>query len=136
VIVDLDAWYPVGSGVVSVVPVRLFDSRVGGGTFDGVGGGSGVVVGGGVVEVLVGGRGGVPLLSSGVVLNVTVTGSVAGGFLTVFPCGELRPNASSLNFGVGQTTANLVISKPGVGGKTCVYTSSTVHLITDLNAWS
>ena len=33
-----------------------------------------------------------------VVLNITVMASTAGGFLTVYPSGGLRPETSNLNF--------------------------------------
>ena len=45
-----------------------------------------IVAGGGSVTLTVAGRGGVPVTGvSSVVLNVTVTGSTAGGFVTVYP---------------------------------------------------
>ncbi len=52
-----------------------------------------------------------------VVVNVTATASTAAGYLTVFPGGAARPNASTLNFLPGQTVANLAIVKGGTDGK-------------------
>ena len=49
--------------------------------------GIGVRAAGSVREVLVRGRGGVPVDATAVVLNVTVDGPEGSGFVTVFPCG-------------------------------------------------
>ncbi|WP_441250881.1 hypothetical protein [Kitasatospora sp. McL0602] len=43
-----------------------------------------------------------------VVMNVTVTDTTGGGFLTVYPDGATRPTTSNLNFTAGQTVPNLV----------------------------
>ena len=50
-------------------------------------------------------------------LNVTVTNTVAGGFLTLFPTGTTNPGTSSINwFGSGQTLANnATVAVSGVG---------------------
>ena len=88
-----------------------------------------------MTEVVVAGRGGVPTDASAVVLNVTVTGAQAAGFVTVYPCGTPRPNASNLNFATGSTIPNLVIAKVGAGGKVCLFTSAGTHLIADVNGY-
>jgi hypothetical protein len=44
-----------------------------------------------------------------VALNVTVSGPTAPGFLTIWPADQSRPNASSVNFGVGDAIPNMVI---------------------------
>jgi hypothetical protein len=51
----------------------------------------------------------------------------------VFPCGQATPNASNVNYAAGQTIPNSVVSKVGVGGKVCVYSSAEVDLIVDVN---
>ena len=75
-----------------------------------------------MTEVQVTGRGGVPADAAAVVLNVTVVQARAGGYVTVFPCGESIPNASNVNYVAGQTVPNAVVAKVGVGGKVCVFT--------------
>jgi len=45
------------------------------------------------------------------------------------------PNASNVNVAPGQTVANSVVSKVGVGGRVCVYSSGEAHLIVDVNGW-
>ena len=83
----------------------------------------------------VAGRGGVPGDATAVTLNVTSTGSTAPGFVTVYPCGSPRPEASNLNFAPGQTIANAVTSKVGTGGAVCVYNQSATQLIVDVNGY-
>lgn len=58
------------------------------------------------------GLAGIPTTSVGaVVLNLTVTGPRAAGYLTTWPTGDTKPDASSVNFAAGQTVANLVVAK-------------------------
>jgi len=121
------------SGYVSLDPVRLLDTRSDGATVDGLFRAGGKLAGGQEIALQVGGRGGVPGGAGAVVLNVTVTEPDAAGFLTVYPCGTPRPNASNLNFSVAQTIPNNVIVKVGTGGTVCLFTQSTTHLIADIN---
>ncbi|MGH3417703.1 MAG: PKD domain-containing protein, partial [Actinocrinis sp.] len=71
------------------------------------------------------------------VLNVTVTGPQAGGYLTVFPNGTTPPTASNLNFNPGQTIANMVLAAPGSdAGKSVGFhngSGGTVNVIADLS---
>jgi hypothetical protein len=68
-----------------------------------------------------------------VVLNVTVTEPKATGYLTVWPDGQPRPNASNLNVTSGQTIPNLVAVRV-VNGKVDFFNGSpgTVHIVADL----
>ena len=68
-------------------------------------------------------------------MNVTSTGSLGGGFATVYPCGMPRPDTSNLNFAAGQTVANAVTSKVGAGGAVCIYSDAATHLIVDVNGY-
>ena len=102
-----------GSGYHPLVPSRILDSRLPDVGF------TGRVVAGTPRSLPVTGLGGasnVPGSASAVVLNVTVTDSTAESFLTVFPTGSSKPNASNLNFGAGQVIPNLVTVKLGAGG--------------------
>jgi hypothetical protein len=49
---------------------------------------------------------GVPLGAAAVIVNVTVTGALGPGFLSLWAAGAPRPATSTLNFGAGQTVAN------------------------------
>ncbi|HEX4980190.1 MAG TPA: hypothetical protein VFV63_00745 [Ilumatobacteraceae bacterium] len=81
----------------------------------------------------VAGRGDVPADAVAAVLNVTVAGPTADGFATVFPCGQPVPTASNLNYRTGVDTANTATVQLGDGGKACIYTFATTHLLADVS---
>jgi hypothetical protein len=131
VIADVNGWFAEGAGFSPVAAARLFDTRLGSDVVR-----VGRVVPGSSLSVGLLGVGGVP--SSGVgglSLNVTVTGALEAGFLTVFGCGGVVPWVSSVNFGVGASVANAVVVPPGVGGRVCFDASAPVHVIADINGW-
>ena len=74
----------------------------------------------------------VPDDAEAVVLNVTGTDATGDGFVTVYPCGTARPQASNLNLLAGATTPNAVVVKVGAGGKVCLYTKAGTHLLADV----
>jgi hypothetical protein len=72
-----------------------------------------------------------------VTLNVTAVGPTQAGFVTVFPAGSGRPEASNLNFVARQTVANLVVAKVGSNGAVSFYNQSgSVDLLADVVGWS
>ena len=117
-----------GGAYVAVPPVRLFDTR------DGTGGVLSRPLGPAeTVSVPVGGQGGVPTDATAAVLNVTVTGTTAGSYLTVWPAGVAKPLASNLNWTAGTTIPNLVEVGLGAGGQVSVYNAAgRVDVIFDL----
>jgi hypothetical protein len=126
----------VPSPFVGLSPARVLDSRGLGLTVDGLSSGGGVVGAGSVTVLTVVGRGGVPVSGVGaVVLNVAVTGSSVGGWLTVFPSGVSRPVAANVNFGAGETVSNAVVATVGVNGTVSIYASAGTHLIVDVQGW-
>ncbi len=135
VIVDVVGYYEDatqasgGAGFTPLSPSRILDSR------------SGTQVGPYSTpwtpettrSVDVTGVGGVPDGADAVVLNATVTGTTAGSFLTAWPHGLSRPQASNLNWDAGQTIANAVTVKVGGGGLIDVYsTKGNVHVVLDV----
>ena len=120
-----------------LVPARLLDTRPTGATVDGQFAGGGLVGPGSVLNLTVLGRGGVPASSVGAVaINVTVTTPTANSFLTVYPSGQTRPTASNLNFGAGQTIANMVIVPIGAGGQISLFNSAGLtHVLVDVLGW-
>ena len=71
------------------------------------------------------------------VLNVTVAGGTSIGFLSVYPNGQSMPQASAINWGFNQITANLNVAASGGGGKIDLYNNSTgtVQLIIDTDGY-
>lgn len=123
VVIDLmGTWQRTGLRVAAVPPVRLLDTREGKGIR---------VDAGQTVTVPVAGVGGLPANVTAAQVNVTTTGTVNNGFITVWPCGEERPTASNLNQKVGTTKANGTVVGLG-GGQLCVYSSSPTHLVLDV----
>ncbi len=91
---------------------------------------------GGTLVVAVGGEEGVPADATAVVVNVTAVGSTTGGYLTVFPTGMSRPVVSDLNFGPGDTVANMVVATLGPGGSFGVYNArGSTNVVIDLVGW-
>jgi hypothetical protein len=136
VIADVSGWFATGSpaaagGLSPLTPARVLDTR------NRTGGIAGPVGATKTISLPVLSRGGVPASGVGaVVLNVTVTGATASSFLTVYPDGKLRPNSSNLNFGAGQTIANLVIAPVGADGRVDFYNASgNVQVIADVSGW-
>jgi serine protease len=71
----------------------------------------------------------------GVVLNVTATGSSQAGYVTVWPCADTKPVASSVNYTASEDIPNTVIAAPDQYGKVCLDSSTPVNLIVDLSGW-
>jgi hypothetical protein len=70
------------------------------------------------------------------VLNVAATGTTASSWLTVFPTGEPRPLASSVNFGPGDTVSNRVMARLGAGGRVTVYNNAgSTDVVVDVGGW-
>jgi Spherulation-specific family 4 len=70
-----------------------------------------------------------------VTLNVTAVDPDGPGFVTVYPCDITRPIVSNLNYGQGQTIANLTTVPLAADGTVCISTSSPTHLLADIAGW-
>ncbi|HEY8813641.1 MAG TPA: hypothetical protein VIP57_00840, partial [Candidatus Dormibacteraeota bacterium] len=114
-----------------LVPARLLDTRTG------IGAPAAKLAAGQTLDLQVTGRGNVPASGvNAVVLNVTATSPTSLGFLTVFPTGVARPNASNLNFNAGETVPNRVMVGVGTGGKVSIFNpAGTTNVIADVNGW-
>jgi hypothetical protein len=109
------------------VPTRIADTRASGGF---------TRISSSEIAVPVRGRGGVPETATVAVLTVTATNTAAAGFVTVWPSGDLRPNASNLNpSAAGQTVANTAPVLIGADGAVKLYTSAGADLLVDLAGW-
>jgi hypothetical protein len=121
---------------VPVDSARLLDTRPGESTVDGQGSGAGVTAAGSTLVLQVGGRAGVPSDAAAVVLNITVDGGQGSGFVTVHPCDDARPLASSLNFVADTPTPNAVITGLAADGTVCLFVAgSGANLIADVSGY-
>ncbi|MEM4675854.1 MAG: Ig-like domain-containing protein, partial [Nitrososphaerota archaeon] len=143
VIVDLEGYYQSASSTSGgaghyypILPRRIVDTRPGTGTPY-----SGDTLGAGgnpeTLAVSLLGRGGLPTGGvSAVVANVTVTGTTALSFLTIWPAGEPEPNASNLNWVAGQTVANRVTVPLGVFGSWSIANNKgAANVIIDIDGY-
>ncbi len=128
---DVTGYYSAGgAGFHAVGSFRLMDTRYG----------TGVPVHkvgpNGTVTLSVVGRDNVPLTGvSAVILNVTVTSPTAASYLSVYPDSQSMPDVSNLNFGAGQTIANLVVV-PVVDGKVDFHNEyGSTEVIADLDGY-
>jgi hypothetical protein len=128
-IADVVGYFIPGSnvGLLALDPARLLDTR------DGTGDRLGAIGGGESIDVQVTGRNGVPADAQAVVLNVTATDPTAVSYLTVWPTGDGRPLASSVNMNPGQTVPNLIIARVGAGGRVSVFSNAgSTHVVIDV----
>ncbi len=134
-IVDVNGALPADTSFVTMNPARLHDSRVGGRTVDGAEQGGGPAAAGSTTQVQVTGRAGIGKGANAAIVNVTVDGTTAPGYVTVYPCGTTQPNASNLNYDSGATVAAFGIAKLGADGTICVFTSAATQLIVDASGY-
>jgi hypothetical protein len=116
-------------------PARLLDTRAGEGTIDDVGDLDERRAAGSTLTLPVAGRGDVPADALGVVVNVTSIQADGVGFVTVDPCGDTVPVASSLNYVAGANGGNEVVARLSARGELCLFTSNSTHLVADVVAY-
>ena len=119
---------PTGSNYVPLSPsVRILDTRNGHHPL-----GPGAVL---PLQVT-GTSAGVPTGASAVVINVTAVSGTRSSYLTVYPAGQSRPNASNVNFPPGIVLANLVTSGLSSGGAVDIYNNvGTVDVLGDVEGY-
>jgi hypothetical protein len=137
VIVDVNGYYAsTGASFTPSAPVRICDTRPTSlsGLTDAC---TGHTVGpAGSLTIPVAGVGGVPSSATGVVVNLTVTGTTAGSFLAAYPAGGSVPSSSDLNWHAGETVANMVVVKLGSSGEIDVFNNAgSVNVIVDVVGW-
>ncbi len=127
VILDVLGWFrPEGSRFAGQVPERLLDSRRPSG--------AAALPAATVTRVQV--TGGVrPAGAVAASVNITATGAASGGYVTAFPCGGDQPVASVLNLRPGVDVSNHAFVALDPAGGFCLWNSSAVHLIADIDGW-
>ncbi len=125
-VVDVSGWYALGdggSGYTTVEPERVLDTRQ-----------TGALGAGQELRLSLGGRSGFPPDATAAVLNLTATNTSDAGYVRAYPCGE-EQDVSNVNYGAGQTVANLVTVKVAPGGDVCLRTWAAADLVVDLAGW-
>ncbi|MFM7271812.1 MAG: hypothetical protein ACKO2C_09310 [Actinomycetes bacterium] len=122
---------PAGAVFVPMSPSRIIDTRTG------LGGTVGPVTNGQTFSVVIAGQtdGTVTVPSDAVaaVINVTYAEATGPGFITVYPAGIARPEASNLNKVGPGPVPNLVTVKLGALGAVNIFNNqSSTHIIGDL----
>ncbi|MEU7014575.1 hypothetical protein [Streptomyces sp. NPDC046385] len=114
----------------SVTPARVMDTR------NGTGVAKAKVGPKGTVTLTVAGKGGIPATGvTAVALNLTATNATASTFVTAYPYGTAKPNASNVNVPAGKTVPNMVVVPVKDGKVTFSNNSGTVDLIADVQGY-
>ncbi len=111
-------------------PCRAVDTRPGNG-------GSGPIQGGTFQSFPISSAGtcGALLSAAAYSMNVSVVPNGSLSYLTVWPAGQQRPLASTLNSLDGRIKANAAIIPAGTSGEISVYATNTTNVIVDVNGY-
>ena len=134
-VVDVTGYVVGGSTEVdTAVPARFLDTRDDGATFDGLQQGDGRRAAGAETQIQITGRNGIPTNAVAAVINIAAVRPTGTGFVTAYPCGTSRPNASTLNHSNLVNIANGALIKIGTGGKICLFNDQPGDLVVDVTA--
>jgi hypothetical protein len=130
-IADVVGWFDDGDGsgasIQAVTPSRILDTR------HGTGGPSQPFGAGETRSLAVRGHGGVPDNATAVVVNLTADRATADSFVTAWPDGVPRPDASALNPRPGPARSGLATVPLGDDGSVSLYNAlGQVDLIADV----
>jgi hypothetical protein len=137
VLFDINGYFapPAASGLqfYPLTPCRVADTR--GNGFSGSQG-QPSMPGGTSRNFQVAGLCGVPATAAAYSVNVTVvpTGDVLN-YLTTWPTGQTRPEASTLNSPVGLVVANAAMVPAGTSGEIGIYVSDATDVLFDINGY-
>ena len=135
VLADISGYYPANSDYSPLTPRRFLDTRPGEETYDSRDRGVGPLAAGKTYKLDVAGRSGVPSGASAVMVNVTAVRPSAQGYLTVWPCGQTKPVASTVNYAAGQVIANALAVPIGDNGQICIYTHQATDVLADISGY-
>ncbi|MFN3257386.1 MAG: beta strand repeat-containing protein [Ilumatobacter sp.] len=130
--VDVTGFIPADTAIELITPIRMMDTRPGESTFDDIGALGAKTQPGSNTFLLLATRGEIPRGTSAVILNVTAVGAESNGFVTVHPCVDPAPTASSLNHVAGVNRGNELVASLDSGGRICIFTSASIHLTVDV----
>jgi len=124
-----------GDELVALPGARLADTRPAHSTVDAQHAGEGRIGPDSPLEVLVAGRGQVPLDARAAQIDVAIVGPAAAGHSTVYPCDAPRPTAATSNFAAGQTIANHTLVPLSATGTVCVWSLVDTDVVVDVEAY-
>ncbi len=127
IVIDISGWSPVASTFHAIVPERLMDTRIKLGASR--------LGSDDVVELKVHGTAGIPVTATAVAVNVAVTDPSGAGYISVYPCSQVWPGTSNLNYGAGQTIANMTVTRVGIGGCLRITSMSSTDIVADVTGW-
>ena len=126
-VIDIDGYFappgPGGLSLYATAPCRVLDTRGARGAFSGE-----------LTVKVVGSICGVPATAKAYAMNATVVPQGVLGFLTLWPDGQSRPPASTLNAMDKAITSNMAIV-PTTNGYIDAYASGTTQLILDISGY-
>ncbi len=120
-----------GFRFVPITPCRIADTRNPNGPFGGPFLGAGTTRGFTVPDSACG----IPSTAQAYSLNATVVPKGPLGFLTMFPCGQDLPLASTLNSIDGRVKAGAAIVPAGANGGVCAFATNDTEVILDINGY-
>jgi uncharacterized repeat protein (TIGR01451 family) len=126
---------PTSQGLrfVPITPCRIADTRNAAGPF----GGPSITGGTSRDFTIPNSACSIPATAQAYSLNVAVVVPTGGtlGYLTLYPAGQSRPLASTLNSLDGRIKSNAAIVPAGTNGAVSVFASDTTHVILDINGY-
>jgi hypothetical protein len=121
-LVDVTGWFAAGA-FHPLTPTRIMDTRQGLGTTrirleD-------------TIELKIWGQPNIPPTARSVFVNLTVTNPAAANYLTVYPCAQVHPGTSNVNFAAGETIPNLTLTRIGINGCVRLDSGADTDVIAD-----
>lgn len=130
VAIDISGYFSVDStqpGQASLTPKRILDTRTG------VGGPATKFGAGQTRDLVIANTNGVPANATAAIVNITALNGSTGSYLTAFPKGTTKPNASNVNWAANEVSPNFAVVPIGTGGAISLYNyKGTVNVLVDL----
>jgi hypothetical protein len=136
IVIDVSGYFDAAgtSRFAPLQPLRMLDTRDGDSRLNGNLGGARLPAGQ-ALRIRLAGERGIPANARAISANIAVTEATTAGYVTAYPCGSL-PVAANVNFVAGRDAANAAQLVLDSSGYVCLFSSTSVHLVIDVNgAW-
>jgi hypothetical protein len=135
VVIDISGYFvPATAGSLEfypLAPCRIADTRNPAGPF----GGPSLTGGQSRAFSVLASNCQIPSTAQAYSLNITAVPPGGLGYLTIWPTGQPRPEASTLNAGVRKITANAAIVPAGSGGQVDIFVTNDTDVVMDVNGY-